>query len=41
MKRRGMSRGGSKRYFTAAAGRVHRKNLMSGSGVAMRGGIRL
>lgn len=43
MKRRKMSRSGSKRYFTAGAGRVHKKNMQSsvGSMYAMRGGIRL
>lgn len=38
MKRRKMSRGGSKRYFTANAMKVNRRNLPR---LVMRGGIRL
>jgi len=39
MKRHGMARGGSEKYFTRAANRIHPKNGMTG--YAMRGGIRL
>lgn len=39
MMRRGMSRSGSKKHFTANAVRHHRKNFASGN--PMRGGIRL
>ena len=38
MKRRKMSRRGSKRLFTATASKTHRKNVQSRP---MRGGIRL
>lgn len=43
MRRHKLSRRGSKKYFTKAAGRLHKKNLMSSAGgsYAMRGGIRL
>lgn len=43
MKRFKMGRRSSRRSFTRGANRVHRKNLLSssGSGYAMRGGIRL
>lgn len=42
-KRHKIGRKKSEKYFTKAATRVHRKNTMSGSGsgYAMRGGIRL
>lgn len=39
MKRRRMSRGSSRRNFTRGAGRIHRKNMLSGG--VNRGGIRL
>lgn len=38
MKRRRMSRGKSRRYFTATASRSHRRNY---AGAPMRGGIRM
>ena len=38
MKRRKMSRSGSKKYFTAAGSKTHKKNIPSRP---MRGGIRL
>lgn len=38
MKRRKMSRRGSKRYFSATAAKTHKKNLRA---VPMRGGIRI
>lgn len=38
MKRKELSRGGSRRLFTATADKVHPKNLL---GAPMRGGIRL
>lgn len=38
MKRRSMSRSGSKRYFTAAGSKTHKKNVPNRP---MRGGIRL
>ena len=38
MKRRRMSRKGSKRLFSKTANRTHKKNIMSGP---MRGGYRL
>lgn len=41
MKRRRMSRRGSRKYFTAGAGRVHKKNLLQGGLKVMRGGIRI
>lgn len=43
MRRRRMSRGGSRSYFTATADKYHRKNyLVNAQGPGpMRGGIRL
>lgn len=41
MKRHGMSRRGSRKSFSRGANRIHKKNLQSGSGYVMRGGIRL
>jgi len=41
-KRRKLSRRGSKKYFTATAQKVHRRNRIGGVMVGpMRGGIRL
>lgn len=40
-KRHAMSRGRSKRVFTHNAIRVHPKNMLTGAGGPMRGGIRL
>lgn len=40
-KRHKMQRKRSEKYFTRGANRIHRKNLDSGSGSVMRGGIRL
>lgn len=41
MKRRHMSRGYSKRSFSSNAMRIHPKNMLTGAGNPMRGGIRL
>lgn len=41
MKRRKMSRSGSRKYFSRAADRIHVKNNLQGGSLAMRGGIRL
>lgn len=43
MKRRSMSRRGSRKSFSRGANRIHKKNMLSsvGSQYAMRGGIRL
>lgn len=43
MRRRKLSRRGSRKYFTRAANRVHPKNMLSSvsSPYVMRGGIRL
>lgn len=41
MKRHRLNKRSSKRYFTAAGSKIHRKNLMQGAMTAMRGGIRL
>lgn len=40
-KRHGIGRRRSEHHFTRNAMRVHRKNLLTGAGNPMRGGIRL
>lgn len=41
MRRNRMSRGRSRRSFSRGARNVHRKNLLRGGSLTMRGGIRL
>lgn len=40
MKRKSMSKGKSKRLFSATASRTHKRNIL-GANTVMRGGIRL